>query len=118
MVLYCEAESPEEEPPQASKFSKIAEAIKFALETDALEGIVNLTSPVPSQARDFFKKLGNVLQRPSWLHIPEKVLQLLLGEMARETLLISQKVVPNQLQAKGYQFKFTELEGALSDILS
>jgi len=96
----------------------VSGAIKFALETDTFEGTINLTSPVPSRARDFFKILGNVLQRPSWLHIPENVLQLLLGEMAREALLISQKVVPNQLQAKAYQFKFTELEEALRDILS
>ena len=46
------------------------------------------------------------------------VLEILLGEMARETLLISQRVTPKRLESLGYQFKFRDLEDALQDILS
>ncbi|MCK5453328.1 MAG: TIGR01777 family oxidoreductase [Calditrichia bacterium] len=96
----------------------VAGALKFALETDSIKGIINIVSPEPSRARLFFNKLGRVLHRPSWFHMPGGILQVLPGEMAQETLLISQRVAPKKLQASGYQFKFPDLGSAFSDILS
>jgi len=96
----------------------VAGAIKFALETDSIMGISNIVSPQPCRAHLFFQTLGRVLHRPSWFHIPESVLRMLLGEMAKETLLVSQKVVPQKLQSSGYQFQFADLERAFQDILS
>jgi uncharacterized protein (TIGR01777 family) len=96
----------------------VAGAVKFALETDSIKGILNITAPEPVQAHLFFNKLGKVLGRPSWLHIPGKVLRLLLGEMAQETLLISQRVLPKKLQTSGYQFRFPDIESTFRDILS
>ncbi|MCI0514974.1 DUF1731 domain-containing protein, partial [candidate division KSB1 bacterium] len=74
--------------------------------------------PQPVLARDFFKTLGKVMHRPSWLHVPAFALKMLPGEMAQELLLSSQRVFPERLLNSGYQFKFAELKPALQDILS
>jgi len=91
-------------------------AVLHALESKTMNSIYNLTSPSPVQARRFYTLLGRSLQRPSWFHIPGKILQGLLGEMARETLLISQKVSSQKLQNTGYNFDFRDLERTFEDL--
>jgi uncharacterized protein (TIGR01777 family) len=92
-------------------------AIQYALKTDAVKGDFNLAAPEPVQSRLFFKLLGKSLHRPSWFHMPEGLLLLFLGEMARETLLTSQKISSQRLQEAGYRFQFSDIEAALQDIL-
>jgi NAD dependent epimerase/dehydratase family enzyme len=41
----------------------------------------------------------------------------MLGEMARETLFSSLRVVPEKLKNSGYSFAFENVEEALRDIL-
>jgi NAD dependent epimerase/dehydratase family enzyme len=42
----------------------------------------------------------------------------MLGEMAGETILASQRLVPGRLLATGYTFKWPALEPALRHLLS
>jgi NAD dependent epimerase/dehydratase family enzyme len=51
------------------------------------------------------------------LPLPAAMLRALLGEMAA-LVLGSQRVVPERLQAQNFQFQFTDLGVALSDILN
>lgn len=92
-------------------------AIRFLIERDDLSGPFNLTSPMPLQARDFFKELGRTLGRPSWLHVPGFMLQLMLGELARELLLSGQRVIPQRLMDSGFTFNYPDAGSALRDIL-
>ena len=93
----------------------VAGAIQYALEAQTLNGVCNLTSPSPVQARIFFSLLGKALHRPSWFHVPASLLKMLLGDMAEETLLTSQKVLPNRLLDAGYNFRYSKLDMALKE---
>ena len=43
--------------------------------------------------------------------------QILLGELAKEGLLASQRVVPKALLSAGFSFEFADLSGALRQAL-
>jgi len=92
-------------------------AIRFLIENKTLEGAFNLTAPNPLISRDFFKTLGRVLGRPSWLHAPAFMLRLMLGEMAKELLLSGQRVLPDRLTRSGYAFKYPDAYSALQSIM-
>jgi len=68
-------------------------AMIFLMQPDQPAGIFNLSSPNSVRARDFYRTLGQTLHRPSWLHVPEFALKLLLCEMAEELLLPSQRAI-------------------------
>jgi hypothetical protein len=90
-------------------------AVDFLLDRKDV-GAFNLTAPQPVTNRIFTKTLGKVLRRPTFMSVPETVLRLALGEMARE-LLSSVRVEPKRLQEVGYRFQYQELEAALRAIL-
>jgi len=92
-------------------------AIIFLMEREDLSGAFNLTAPHPVLQKDFSRILGKVMKRPSWLPAPGFVLRLLFGEMAEETLLSGQRVVPKRLLDSGFRFLYPELEPALKEIL-
>ncbi len=93
------------------------QAIVYLIEHPELAGVFNLTSPHPLQNRDFSKKLGMVLKRPSWMPAPGFLLRLIFGQKAEETILSGQKVMPERLVEAGYEFVFPEAGNALADIL-
>ena len=88
-------------------------ALQWMLFTDSLSGPVNLTGPEPIRNGDFSHALGHALHRPSLTVIPEFALKLMFGEMAQETLLTSQRVIPRRLQESGFRFRFPDVEAAL-----
>lgn len=92
-------------------------SILFLLARDDLEGPFNLSAPNPVPAKTFFKILGNVMNRPSWFHVPSFILKMALGEMAKELVLSGQRATPARLLKAGFGFRFPELEMALTDIL-
>jgi len=91
-------------------------AIKFLLEHPDATGVFNLSAPNPVMNRDFAKILGKKLNRPSWFHVPNFLLKLVLGQMADELLLTTQRVIPRKLLDMGYRFKYPNLEEALDGI--
>ncbi len=93
-------------------------AIRFLLEREDLQGPFNLTAPEPLMMKDFYHTLGKAMRRPSWLPVPGFVLRLLFGEMAQETILSGQRVVPKRLLEAGYKFIYPKAEQALKEILS
>lgn len=92
-------------------------AMIFLMQPDQPAGIYNLSSPNPVTARNFYQTLGQTLHRPSWLHVPEFTLKLLLREMAEELLLPSQRAIPPRLLAAGFKFQFPEISDALHDLV-
>ena len=79
-------------------------------------GPINVIAPNPVTMESFCKTLGRVLNRPSWLPVPDLALKLLLGEMS-EMILTGQKAFPKKLLNSNYKFIYPELEGALKTIL-
>lgn len=89
-------------------------AILHLLGSD-VSGPVDLTSPNPVTNAEFTKVLANVMHRPAFLAVPAFALKLALGsEMAKETVLVSQRALPARLESSGYTFRHPELLGALN----
>ena len=88
-------------------------ALHWLLFTESLEGPVNVTGPEPIRNGDFAHALGHALHRPAITMVPEFALKLMFGEMAEETLLASQRVLPRRLQESGFRFRFPGVEAAL-----
>lgn len=95
----------------------LVSVIVRSLEDDRLQGPVNAVAPGPVPQQDFARALGRVLGRPSRLPTPGFAPRLVLGEMARELLLFSQRAVPARLRECAYSFRHPDVEGALRHVL-
>ena len=90
-------------------------AVHYILGKKHLDGPFNFCAPNPLRNREVAKTFGNVLKRPSGLAAPSFMLRLVLGEFA-DTLLASQRVVPDRLVQDGFVFRFPRLDGALAEL--
>jgi uncharacterized protein len=89
--------------------------IEWALTNAKVAGPVNAVAPSPVTMTEFSRTLGRVLHRPSFLPVPEVVLNLALGELA-SLMTTGQRVAPTIAQRGGYRFRYPFLEGALRAI--
>jgi uncharacterized protein (TIGR01777 family) len=94
----------------------VVRGILYPIENEQFRGIYNLVSPNPVTMKDFAHVFGSVLQRPSWLPVPDLALNLLYGEGAK-VILSGQKAVPERLTAAGFKFQYTDLRAALENLL-
>lgn len=94
----------------------LAAAVKFLMDHEDIRGPVNFCSPTPVRNRELSRMLARALSRPALLSVPSFALRLLLGEFG-ETLLASQKAVPEKLIQNGFEFKFDRIEHAIVDIV-
>lgn len=92
-------------------------AIKYIIENNKIEGVVNIVSPKPVTNYEYTKALGNVLNRPTIFPIPKIGINILFGEMGQELLLASQKVNPDILLKNGYNFKYSTINESLNHII-
>jgi uncharacterized protein (TIGR01777 family) len=91
--------------------------VRHLLARDDVQGPINAVSPQPLTHADFSRALARVLGRPAFLRVPGWLLRTVLGEMGREVLLFSQRVVPARLAAGGFTFDHSDIEGALRHAL-
>ena len=92
-------------------------AIRFLLENPNTKGPFNLTAPEPVTLSQFTKTIAKIRRQPAWVYVPSFLLKLILGEMADETILASQDVLPEALLDAGYAFRFPDIDLALLDLL-
>lgn len=95
----------------------LVDLIIEALKRPDMEGVFNATAPNPVKMAQFCQTLGEVMNRPSWLPVPDFVLELLLGDGAK-VVLEGQQVLPKHTQEVNFQYKYPELKPALKEILS
>ncbi|HXG08316.1 MAG TPA: TIGR01777 family oxidoreductase [Gemmataceae bacterium] len=88
----------------------------LALDNASATGPINGTAPNPVTNAEFTRALGRVLRRPTILPTPAFALRLILGEVA-DVVTTGQRVLPQRALALGYQFRFTNLDAALTDLL-
>ena len=81
--------------------------------TSAVEGPVNLVGPTPATSEEITRRLATDMQRPHLLRLPEKVIELGMGDLGRELLLPSQQVVPAKLEADGFTFRYATSDAAI-----
>ena len=96
----------------------IVRALSYLLDETRIAGAVNLCAPNAVRNEEFADVLGRVLRRPALVPVPTLALDLLFGEMARGTILASQRVEPAVLRSAGFEFRFETLEAALRDALA
>lgn len=94
----------------------VISALRFLIESDAIHGPVNVTSPNPLTNKEFGKALGRAMNRPSVMPVPAFALRLALGEVA-STVLDGQRAIPRRLLETGFVFRFPEIDSALNNLL-
>jgi uncharacterized protein len=95
----------------------VVKMIVAAIEDPQMQGVYNATAPNPVTMGDFAATLGTVMNRPSWLPVPNFALEAMLGEGAI-VVLQGQQVVPTHAIDRGFEFQYPTLKPALTAILS
>jgi uncharacterized protein (TIGR01777 family) len=95
----------------------VVDGILFLLQSSTISGAVNFVAPEPLTMKEFSRRIGEILHRPSWAPVPSLALRILLGEMA-DMLLTGQRVIPKKLIDDGYVFRYPSLASALREIVS
>lgn len=93
-------------------------AIGFVMTREELNGTFNIVSPAPVRNSEFTRALARAVRRPAIFPVPAPMLRLVLGEMAQDLMLASQRVMPERLRGAGFSFRYGTLDGALQAILS
>ncbi len=91
--------------------------ILYCMDNKGLEGPVNFTAPHPVTNKEFSHTLARVFKKKVRFGLPAAMARLLWGQMAKETLLASTRVLPHKLMASGFMFHHETLETALRDML-
>ena len=60
--------------------------------------------------------LGQVMNRPSWLPVPDFALELLLGEAAM-VVLEGQQVLPKRTVESGFKYQYEIVKSALEQVV-
>jgi NAD dependent epimerase/dehydratase family enzyme len=92
-------------------------SVYHVLTREDIAGPVNIVSPDPVTNMQFTSSLGRVLSRPTPLPLPESVIKSVFGQMGREILLSSTRVMPEVLIKSGYRFRNPELLMSLRHML-
>ena len=92
-------------------------AIHHALICKDLSGPVNVVAPNPVTNRQYTKALATVLHRPAIFPLPAFVARLMLGEMADELLLASQRGRAAAVAANGISFRLPGTDARLCHLL-
>ena len=89
----------------------------WALDNEKASGTINSTAPNPVTNREFSKALGRALGRPAVMPVPGFVLDLKFGHEFGAVLRGGQRVVPRRALDLGYEFRVTDIDEALADLL-
>ncbi len=95
-----------------------ARIVEHLIETEDVDGPVNVCTPEPVTNATFTDTLGSVLGRPTVFWVPESGVRLLFGQMGEELLLASDRMRPAKLEESGFTWAHSELEPALERVLA
>jgi len=89
----------------------------YALENENFKGTFNGGSPNPERNKPFTQKVADAMDKTALLAPgPSFVMRLAMGEMA-DTILNSNRISAEKVEASGFEFQFPELEGAVRDLI-
>jgi uncharacterized protein len=94
--------------------------IRFVRDHEDIDGVVNVSSPNPSDNRTMMHMLRDAVGQRIGIPTTRWMLELGSAAIRTETELVlkSRWVVPERLTAAGYTFAYPELRGALADIVA
>jgi uncharacterized protein (TIGR01777 family) len=84
----------------------------------SIAGPVNITGPTPATANTLMRHLAKRMKRPFWVPAPAFVLRALLGDAAKDLLLVDQQPMPARLLADGFTFRYDTVEPAVDAALA
>jgi NAD dependent epimerase/dehydratase family enzyme len=95
-------------------------AIRFIAGRPALDGVINLAAPHPTDNRTLMRILRRVVGMPIGIPTPRWMLELGSWAIRTETELVlkSRWVIPERLTEAGFTFSYPELEPAVSAIFA
>jgi uncharacterized protein (TIGR01777 family) len=93
-----------------------ARMFAMALANEQMRGPHNAAGPTPVTNREFAKAIGRALRRPALLRLPVPLLKLVIGEAGAHASG-GPKANVDRIRAAGYRFFFSDLNGALSNLL-
>jgi uncharacterized protein (TIGR01777 family) len=96
----------------------LVRALAHLLVDSKLDGPVNAVAPNPLMNCDFATTLGTAVGRPTFIPAPEFAVRAVMGQMAEELILVSQRAVPARLLDTGFEFQSAMLERSLQRQLS
>ena len=94
--------------------------VLWSVEREEAEGVFNTTGPAPVTNAEFMCELRCALKRPWSPRLPAWLVRLgafLLGTEA-ELALTGRRCIPDRLVERNFKFVYTNLEGALADLLT
>jgi uncharacterized protein (TIGR01777 family) len=89
----------------------VSSAFSFLL-SSRLAGAVNLCAPESADVNSLVAQLAAALHRPALLRVPAPVLRLVMGRLADELVLGSQRMEPAMLSDAGFQWQHPSLAQA------
>ncbi len=97
----------------------VVRAIRFIADHPELEGVINLSSPHPTDNRTLMRILRRVVRMPIGMPMPRWMLELGSWAIRTETELVlkSRWVLPERLTDAGFTFSYPDLEPAVRAIL-
>lgn len=87
-----------------------------ALTDPSMEGIYNATAPNPVRMGKACEALGQALNRPSWLPVPDFVIEALLGDGA-VVVLEGQQVLPKHLKGTDFTYRYPTVDQAMQAVV-
>ena len=94
----------------------INEAIDFIIESNQIEGAVNLTNPNLLSCKEILKIFSTYNNSSNFIRIPKIFIKLSTNIYSREILLNDYPVFPEKLLNSGFVFKENSLENYLSSM--
>ena len=92
-------------------------ALAFLIADTNRSGVYNIVAPQSSTNNQLTAAIAKSLHRPAIFPVPAFMLRILLGGFS-EVLLESQKVVPQRLTDAAFEFTYSTIETAVSNLLA
>lgn len=94
----------------------VINAIEFIIQNKNIVGPVNITSPNCVTQKAFASAFASHLNRPAVLPLFAFIVKIIFGQLGKETLLQGQHVYPQTLLDNGFEFRYPDLNQALTNI--
>jgi uncharacterized protein (TIGR01777 family) len=95
----------------------LIDVFERAVLDESFIGVFNGVAPNPVTNAELTTIVSRALRRPTFSSIPAPLLRLVLGEMAGPLLLEGSRVVPSRLMKLAWQFRQTQFDRALAEVL-
>lgn len=92
-------------------------AIYHIMHHTNIKGAVNMVSPNPCTNEELSRTLANVLSSKRIATVSAPLIKTVFGEMGKEILLSSARVMPGILKQTGYTYRYAQLNDLLKHVL-